>query len=183
MRVIYTIGYEATDVNRFVETLQAVGVTMLADVRAIALSRKQGFSKKSLQLRLKENGIGYSHFVDLGDPKPGREAARAGKLDAFRKIYARHLSLASSAAALKTLSELASSQPTCLLCFERDPATCHRSLIANQLTMDGFKIINLCADDPARYVRNPSKLQSYHVKRHPELPPLRHEELPPPSGS
>lgn len=165
MHVIYTIGYEGTDIDRFVATLKAVGVKALADVRAIALSRKKGFSKTSLQTRLEEERIVYAHFVELGDPKPGREAARAGRLDAFRKIYTRHLNRADSEAALRSLSELASSQPTCLLCFERDPATCHRSLIANQFTMDGVKVIHLCADDPPRYARNASKLQSKHPRQ------------------
>ena len=165
VHVVYTIGYEGTDIDRFVATLKAVGVNSLADVRAIALSRKKGFSKSSLQARLEEEGIGYSHFVELGDPKPGREAARAGRLDAFRKIYTRHLGRADSKAALGSLAELVSSRPTCLMCFERDPATCHRSLVANRLTMGGVKVIHLCADDPARYVRNSSKLQSQHPRQ------------------
>jgi uncharacterized protein (DUF488 family) len=165
VHVIYTIGYEGTDIDRFVATLKAVGIMTLADVRAIALSRKKGFSKTSLQARLEEEGIGYSHFVELGDPKPGREAARAGQLDAFRRIYTSHLGLAASGAALQSLADLASSQLTCLLCFERDPATCHRSLIANHPTMNGVKVIHLCADDPARYVRNASKLQSQHPRQ------------------
>ena len=165
MHVIYTMGYEGTDIDRFVATLKAVGVKALADVRAIALSRKKGFSKTSLKARLEEEGIGYSHFIELGDPKPGREAARAGRLHAFRKIYTRHLGLAASGAALQSLAELASSQATCLLCFERDPTTCHRSLIANRLPMDGVKVIHLCADDPARYVRNAPKLQSQHPRQ------------------
>ncbi len=78
MSVVYTIGYEGTDIDRFVATLKAVGVRRLADVRALALSRKKGFSKRSLAARLKAEGIDHIHLVGLGDPKTGREAARAG---------------------------------------------------------------------------------------------------------
>src|SRR5690606_1075350 len=78
MSVVYTIGYEGTDINRFVATLKAAAVKRVADVRAVALSRKKGFSKKSLSARLEAEGIEYLHFIDLGDPKPGREAAKAG---------------------------------------------------------------------------------------------------------
>src|SRR5690606_21613376 len=81
MSIVYTIGYEGTDIDRFVATLKAVGVRRLADVRAVALSRKKGFSKKSLAARLEAEDIEYLHFQALGDPKPGREAARAGQYD------------------------------------------------------------------------------------------------------
>ena len=165
MTVVYTIGYEGTDIHRFIETLKVVGVTTLADVRAVALSRKKGFSKSALQARLEDEGIAYAHFVELGDPKPGREAARAGRHEAFRKIYARHLEGAGSKAALKSLAELVESKPTCLLCFERDPATCHRALIANRLTMDGVKIFHLFADDPSRYARHAPKLPRHHTRQ------------------
>ena len=88
---LFTIGYEGTDIDRFVETLKIVGVEVVADVRAVALSRKKGFSKSALSARLMADGMEYLHFVELGDPKPGRDAARAGLYDEFRKIYRRHL--------------------------------------------------------------------------------------------
>lgn len=165
MLVVYTIGYEGTDIERFIATLKAVGVKTLADVRAVAVSRKKGFSKTALQARLGDEGIDYAHLVDLGDPKRGRDAARAGRLDTFREIYTRHLARPESEAALQALADLVSAQPTCLLCYERDPAACHRSLVANQLTMDGVKVIHLCADDPDRYVSNATKLPSQHPRQ------------------
>ena len=67
MSVIYTIGYEGTDIDRCVATLKAVGVTVLADVRAVAVSRKKGFSKNGLRERLEAEGITYVHLVELGD--------------------------------------------------------------------------------------------------------------------
>jgi uncharacterized protein (DUF488 family) len=78
MTILFTVGYEATDIERFVKTLVSVGVKRLADVRAVAISRKKGFSKRKLAERLAEAGIEYVHYVDLGDPKPGREAAKSG---------------------------------------------------------------------------------------------------------
>jgi hypothetical protein len=74
--VVYTIGYEGTDIDRVVATLRTVGVTMLADVRAVAVSRKKGFSKNGLRERLEAEGNTYVHLVELGDPKLGRDAAR-----------------------------------------------------------------------------------------------------------
>ena len=165
MSVVYTIGYEGTDIGRLIETLKIVGVATLADVRAVPLSRKKGFSKSALQARLEEEGIQYAHFVVLGDPKPGRDAARAGRYEEFRRIYTRHLQRTDPKSALQSLAKLVESEPTCLLCFERDPATCHRSLIANRLTMVGVKIFHLYADDPSRYARHAPKLPRHDTRQ------------------
>ena len=148
MSIVYTIGYEGTDIDRFVDTLKAVGVRLLADVRAVALSRKKGFSKTALKARLEAEGIAYVHFVALGDPKPGREAARAGRYDEFLRIYTRHLAVADSCAALASLSELVASHTSCLLCFERDPKECHRSILAERLKTRGMDIFDLYGDMP-----------------------------------
>ena len=163
MSVIYTIGYEGTDIERFVSTLKAVGVKRVADVRAVALSRKKGFSKKSLSSRLEEAGIEYLHFIDLGDPKPGREAARAGLFDEFRAIYSAHLDSGEAQSSLKELVAVAGEKPTCLLCFERNPVTCHRSIVAEAMTESAdFEVMDLYGDDPERYVRNASRMPRYH---------------------
>jgi uncharacterized protein (DUF488 family) len=151
MSTVYTIGYEGTDIDRFLETLLTLRVEVLADVRAVALSRKKGFSKGALSGRCEEIGVRYEHLVDLGDPKDGREAARSGRYDDFRQIYEAHLALDSTAAALKALTSTAARRTTCLMCFERDPLTCHRSLVGERLRGRGFKMVHLFGDSPGRY--------------------------------
>jgi uncharacterized protein (DUF488 family) len=163
MATIYTIGYEGTDIERFVQTLKVVGVKILVDVRALALSRKKGFSKTALKTRLEREGIAYLHFVDLGDPKPGRQAAREGRYSTFRRIYARHLS-SDARTALTALHNAAKSAPTCLLCFERDPKECHRSIVAERLTMAGADVFDLYGDRPARYADHAAKLPRHHSR-------------------
>ncbi|RJE87120.1 DUF488 domain-containing protein [Paracoccus onubensis] len=165
MSVVFTVGYEATDIERFVRTMKAAGIKQIADVRAVAQSRKKGFSKRGLAERLEAEGISYLHFVDLGDPKPGREAARAGRYDEFRKIYGKHLKSDQAQAALKRLIEAVSLKATCLLCFERDPSTCHRRMIADELSADiGCNVQHLYADDPVRYVRNAKDLPRFYPR-------------------
>ena len=159
MSVLFTVGYEGTDIERFVRTLNAVGVSRLADVRAVAVSRKPGFSKRRLAERLADEGIEYIHFVDLGDPKPGRDAARSGRLEKFRSIYTSHLKTEAAQVALRELIGTVQAGPTCLLCFERNPDECHRTIVAHEISGEtGFDIFNLFADDPERYVRNAAKL-------------------------
>jgi uncharacterized protein (DUF488 family) len=162
MSVVYTIGYEGTDIDRFVATLRTVGVTMLADVRAVAVSRKKGFSKNGLRARLEAEGITYLHLVELGDPKLGRDAARAGKYGEFRRIFSAHLKTADAVGALKVLDEMVRQDAVCLLCFERDPATCHRRLIADRLKVRGLEIFDLYGDEPSRYVCHAKKVPRRH---------------------
>jgi len=149
--IVYTIGYEGTDIERFIATLKQVGVMAVADVRAIAVSRKKGFSKSKLRTRLEQEGIAYIHYVELGDPKPGRDAARAGEYDKFRRIYSRHLAGTLPQKAIKAVAKFARQTPTCLLCFERDPKICHRSMIADELASSGFDSFHLFGDNPSRY--------------------------------
>jgi uncharacterized protein (DUF488 family) len=163
MGVLYNIGYEGTDIDIFVSTLRAVGILVLADVRAVALSRKRGFSKNALKARLTAEKIEYVYFSDLGDPKPGREAARAGHYDEFRRIYTRHLESAAAQASLGELGELASRLSTCLMCFEREPNTCHRSIVADRLRTRGFESFNLYGDPPRRNDNYPAKIARCHI--------------------
>lgn len=143
MSTLYTIGYQGADPDRLVEALAAEGVAVVADVRAVALSRKRGFSKNTLRDRLAESAIGYRHLIDLGTPKPGREAARAGDAALMRRIYCEQLATDGAQAAFEDLATLAASAPVCLLCFERDPAQCHRRLLAERLADKGLTAVDL----------------------------------------
>ena len=122
-------------------------MAVLADVRAVANSRKRGFSKGALKAGLAEAGLGYEHFRSLGTPKSGREAARAHDAGLMRRIYCEEvLDTADGGLALDALAELAAERPVCLLCFERDPARCHRRVLAERLAPRGFEAVDLYGD-------------------------------------
>jgi uncharacterized protein (DUF488 family) len=134
MPTLATIGYEQANLDDFIATLLLAGVECVLDVRELPLSRKRGFSKKALSEALAAAGLRYVHIKALGDPKLGREAARAGRFAEFRKIYARHLATTDAQAALEQAGELALASKCCLLCFERDPENCHRKVVADSLS-------------------------------------------------
>lgn len=143
-QVVFTIGYEGLDPERLVDALKTAGVARLADVRAVANSRKRGFSKGALGRSLVEAGLAYEHLRSLGTPKSGREAARAHDAELMRRIYCEEvLDTADGGLALDSLRTLAAEGPTCLLCFERDPARCHRRILAERLSETGFTMVDL----------------------------------------
>jgi uncharacterized protein (DUF488 family) len=143
----FTIGYEQTPAKSVLDELEQAGVKLLVDVRAVAASRRPGFSKNQLAAGLDERGISYLHLRGLGTPKDGREAARSGKFDALHKIYAKHLKTAQAREELDELSALVQkSGPVCILCYERDHRQCHRQWIAEIIEdRDRVRIENLVA--------------------------------------
>ena len=146
-RKLFTIGYEQTPAKSVLDELEQAGVKLLVDVRAVAASRRPGFSKNQLAAGLDARGISYLHLRGLGTPKDGREAARSGKFDALHKIYAAHLKTPQAREELDELSALVNkSGPVCILCYERDHRECHRQWIAEIIEdRDRVRIENLAA--------------------------------------
>lgn len=140
MTTLATIGYEDATPARLIATLCDAGVETVVDVRALANSRRLGFAKRALSAALAEAGIGYAHERALGTPPEGRAAAREGRPEAMRRVFAAHLAGVEAQAALAALSDRARRERLCLLCLEADPARCHRTLVAEAV---GLPVLHL----------------------------------------
>ena len=141
---IFTIGYEGATVAEFIAALKRAEVERLIDVRAVPNSRRPGFSKTPLRNALAEEGIEYVHLRALGTPADGRAAARAGRLEDLKRIYAGQLELPEAMAEAAQLVALASEKPSALLCYEREPAGCHRTLLLKSAAADA-EVVDLYA--------------------------------------
>lgn len=132
--MLFTIGYEQAKPASVLSELKHANIETLVDTRAVAASRRPGFSKRQLAASLDEAGIGYVHFQKLGTPTEGRAAARSGDIDALWRIYDKHIKGTDAQAELKKLvSLIKSGKRVALLCYCRDPKTCHRSRIVANL--------------------------------------------------
>jgi len=127
---LFTIGYEQSTPSAFQSALSDAKVDLVVDVRAVAASRRPGFSKTALAAGIAEHGIAYVHLRALGTPKEGRLAARSGDHDSLMRIYDAHLATAPAQAALEELADLAKGRHLCLLCYERHVEGCHRLRLA-----------------------------------------------------
>ena len=141
---IFTIGYEGVTQAEFIAALQAAGVERVIDIRAVPNSRRPGFSKTPLRNGLAEAGIDYVHLRALGTPADGRAAARAGRQADLERIYAGQLELPEAMAQSAQMLSLAEEKPSALLCYEREPAECHRSLLISAVAADA-DIVDLFA--------------------------------------
>lgn len=139
---VFTIGYEGATMETFLAALEGVGVRQVIDVRQLPLSRRPGFSKAPLAATLKEHGIGYVHLKALGTPKPGRDAAKKGDRATLETVYAGQLNLPEAQAQAARMRALIAEMPSALLCFERDPGMCHRTLLI-AAEGEGAEVIDL----------------------------------------
>jgi uncharacterized protein (DUF488 family) len=131
MQTLFTIGYQQAKPAAVLGELKRAKIDLLVDTRAVAASRRPGFSKRQLATALDQVGIAYIHLQKLGTPAEGRQAARAGDLDTLWRIYDKHIKTPEAQAALgELLALIKSGKRVCLLCYERDPNECHRSRIA-----------------------------------------------------
>ena len=139
-----TIGYEQSTLDDVIGRLKTAGVRIVIDVRAVAASRRAGFSKTLLAGSLKQAGIDYLHLRDLGTPKPGRQAARAGRIEEMHRIYRAHLEEPAAQVQLARACEVAGETTAALLCYEADAAGCHRAIVAD-LIQDriGCEVVDL----------------------------------------
>jgi uncharacterized protein (DUF488 family) len=146
---VFTIGYEGATVDEVLTALTRAGVEQVADVRAIAASRRPGFAKTSLAANLAEAGIGYRHLRALGTPKPGRDAAKKGDRATLERVYAGQLELPEAQAEAAALRAMVDEKPTALLCFERDPAMCHRTLLI-EATLPEAEVVDLFVTEASK---------------------------------
>ncbi len=128
MQPLFTIGYEQAKPAAVMRELKHAKIDLVVDTRAVAASRRPGFSKRQLAAALDEEGIGYVHLQKLGTPAEGRQAARAGDYDRLWKIYDKHIKKPEAQEALgELLALIKSGKRIALLCYCRDPKACHRS--------------------------------------------------------
>lgn len=132
MKNLFTIGYQGLTQDEFAKLVLKNGIKKIIDVRAVPLSRKRGFSKSKLELNLNEIGLEYEHIKSLGTPKAIREGFKVnGNFQEFSKLYLRAISNEN-----QTLDNLLSEvrgSTCCLLCFEKTPSECHRSIVADEI--------------------------------------------------
>ena len=141
---IHTIGYEGAAIEDLIATLTRAGITRLLDIRESPYSKRGEFSTDELRAALAEYGIAYTHIRALGNPLSGREAARAGHPAAFREIFWAHLNGPEGRAGLGQALSFAADEAICLLCLEKSPTHCHRSMVAARLNeLSGQAIVNL----------------------------------------
>ena len=144
MKQLFTIGYEAATLDDLIGRLKAAGVQVVIDVRAIAASRRAGFSKTVLAASLAAKDIDYVHLRALGTPKAGRDAARKGRIAEMHAIFEGQLAEPQAQIELLKAGEIAAGRKAALLCFEAQACGGHRAVVARRLGEKApFEVVDL----------------------------------------
>lgn len=132
-KAVYTIGYEGQSIDRFMNTLLKAGMQRLVDVRANPLSRKYGFSKKSLSDICHKLGIAYDHRPELGISS--KERASLDDYESYQILLDRYESemLPKRGEAIARLQHDMLQESCALLCVEADVTCCHRGRLASRV--------------------------------------------------
>lgn len=131
-KTLFTSGYEGMGLEDFIEQLKENNVQILIDIRERPLSRKKGFSKKSLTAALAAEDINYLHIKELGSPSELRKKLREDKdYSYFFDEFSNYLS--SKKDSLLEVLEVIQNSIGCLLCYEKSHEECHRKLVVEEL--------------------------------------------------
>jgi uncharacterized protein (DUF488 family) len=149
---LHTIGHSTRTARELIELLQAHGVEQVVDVRTIPRSRHNPqFARLALSRSLHAVQIGYRHLKALGGLRPARpDSINLGWRNASFRGYADYMQTENFAAGLARLEQLATRRPTVIMCAEALPWRCHRSLIADALTVARWRVLHIQSRKTAR---------------------------------
>lgn len=151
MEPLYTIGHSNRSLEAFVGLLQTAGIRTLVDVRQQPQSsRHPQFGQDNLRTALAEKGIEY-HWAGRqlgGHRTPRTDSVHTALADDSMRGYADYMESEAFKKGITQLINLAGRASTAIMCAERDPRHCHRSLIADYLTLQGVDVIHLLDTEP-----------------------------------
>ncbi len=142
---IYTIGHSTRPIKTFIELLNAHQIQMVIDVRSIPRSRYcPQFGQQRLKNSLIKSRIAYRHMKALGGLRhPLKDSPNTTWINASFRGYADYMQTPDFEKALKELQKIAKKKRCALMCSEAVPWRCHRSLIADALTVKHWKVLHI----------------------------------------
>ena len=142
---VWTIGHSTRSFEEFLALLQENRIEFLGDVRHFPRSQRVPWTaKESLALSLRDHGIAYAHFEDLGGyRKPRTDSPNTGWRNGGFRGYADHMASSEFVGALDRLIDVTSEKRTAITCAEALPWKCHRSLLSDSLLARGIRVVHI----------------------------------------
>lgn len=158
---IFTIGYSTRTIDAFIELLEAHSIKMVIDIRTIPKSRHSPeFNKDELKLFLKKAKIGYRHIKELGGLRhTSKHSMNTGWINPSFRGFADYMETPAFQSGLEKLEKIAKKKRCVLMCAEGVPWRCHRSLIADALTIQKYKVFHIQSKKTAKSHKLTSFLQ------------------------
>jgi uncharacterized protein (DUF488 family) len=149
---IFTIGYSTHSINAFIELLKAHDIKMIIDIRTIPKSRHSPeYNKEDFKQILKKVKIGYQHIKELGGLRhASKDSINTGWINPSFRGFADYMQTPSFQKGLEKLKKIAKEKCCAIMCAEGVPWRCHRSLIADALTIKKYKVFHIQSKKTAK---------------------------------
>ncbi|NOX43770.1 MAG: DUF488 domain-containing protein [Gammaproteobacteria bacterium] len=149
LTTLYTVGHGSRTIEELLDLLDETGISVVVDIRAHPHSKRYpNFSEESFRLAIEQAGKTY-HWAGRqlgGYRQPTMESQHIALQDEALRGFADYMSTDAFQVAATQLINMADQERTVILCAEILPTHCHRSLIADYLTLKGVNIIHLISD-------------------------------------
>jgi uncharacterized protein (DUF488 family) len=143
--VVYAIGHSTRTIDEFIGILQAHAISILVDIRTIPKSgHNPQFNKDDLKRSLEGKCIMYVRFRELGGlRKAKKDSVNTGWKNASFRGFADYMQTREFASAIRKLIRLAKQRQVAIMCAEGNPFRCHRSLVADALTVRKVRVLHI----------------------------------------
>lgn len=150
-QTLWTIGHSTKPINEFLALLKAHDIQQLIDVRTIPRSRHNPqYNNEALSKSLQHEDLSYKHIPKLGGlRKPKKDSINTGWRNESFRGYADYMQTEEFHEALAQLMAMASDRKAAIMCAEAVPWRCHRSLIADALTIRGWEVRHIMSETKA----------------------------------
>jgi uncharacterized protein (DUF488 family) len=147
---VFTIGHSTRSLDEFVALLRSNGIRRVLDIRTVPRSRHNPqFNRETLGPALRKLRIGYVHLKGLGGlRRASPDSVNLGWHNASFRGFADYMQTPEFEAGLDRAMRLAERKPTTLMCAEAVPWRCHRSLVADALTVRGITVLDIITASP-----------------------------------
>jgi uncharacterized protein (DUF488 family) len=141
---VYTAGYQQKTIDTFLSGLLAQGISCIIDVRSNPVSRNYGFAGRTLSTLSGKVGLQYKHFPQLGIPSAERKELNSEEQYVLLFMRYRKTALPREFCSVGQVATLMRTKPSVLLCYEADPSSCHRSHLADAVSViNGLEVVHL----------------------------------------
>jgi uncharacterized protein (DUF488 family) len=149
---IFTVGHSSLPIDRFVGLLHAYRIGKLADIRSVPRSRHNPqFNADALADALKLEKIGYLSVPALGGLRqPRKNSPNTGWRNTSFRGYADYMQTQPFEEGLTTLIQMSRQERTAIMCAEAVPWRCHRSLVADALSVRGIRVVEILSEESYR---------------------------------
>jgi uncharacterized protein (DUF488 family) len=149
---ICAIGHSTMSIERFLKILAAHSIAMLVDIRTVPKSRHNPqFNSDTLRVSLAGAGMAYLHLKELGGLRhPSKDSVNTGWRNLSFRGFADYMQTDEFEAGLDRLIALGKSADVAMMCAEGNPFRCHRSLVADALTLRGVRAVHISSERPGK---------------------------------